>query len=76
MNFDKNTIAKLQKMSDDELSFVIREVANEAGIDGKNLSISKSDIAKIRTVLALATEEDIAKLLGQFGGKNNGRKSQ
>ena len=76
MNFDKSTIAKLQKMTDEELTFVIREVANEAGIDGKNLSINKADIAKIRTVLALATEEDIARLLGQFGGKINGRKSQ
>lgn len=75
MNFDKNTIAKLQKMTDEELTFVIREIASEAGIDSAALSIGKGDLAKIRTVLSLASEDDIARMLGQLGGGKNGRRS-
>lgn len=74
MNFDKKSLAKLLALSDDELALVIKEIAAEAGVDGKSFSVSKADVAKIRTVLSLASDSDIAQLLNQFGGGLNGRK--
>ena len=69
MNFDKNSVAKLLKLNDEELSNVIREIAKEAGVGGDNFTIGKSDLAKIRTFLTFASDEQIATLLKQFGGQ-------
>lgn len=72
MNLDRESISKLLLLSDAEFEKVLREIAKEAGIDAENLVINKSDITKIRTFLSFAGDDDIARLLGQFGGKNNG----
>lgn len=69
MNFDKNSVAKLLKLNDEELSNVIREIAKEAGVGGDNFTVGKSDLAKIRTFLTFASDEQIATLLKQFGGQ-------
>ena len=72
MNFDKKSLSKLSKLSDEELTSVIKQLAYEAGVGDKNFNVSKSDLTKIRTFLTFATYEQIASLLKQFGGKNNG----
>ena len=69
MNFDKQSLKKLLALSDEELINVLRDIAKEAGVDEKNLSIGKSDVIKIRAFLSMASEDDIARLLTQFGGK-------
>lgn len=69
MNFDKNSVAKLLKLNDEELSKVILEIAKEAGVGGESFTVSKSDLAKIRTFLTFASDEQIATLLKQFGGQ-------
>ena len=69
MNFDKNSLSKLSKLSDEELSAIIKELALEAGVGGENFQVNKGDLAKIRTFLTFATDEQIASLLSQFGGK-------
>ena len=69
MNFDKKSLSKLSKLSDEELRSVIKELAYEAGVGGENFNIGKNDLAKIRTFLTFATDEQIAYLLKQFGGK-------
>lgn len=69
MNFDKKSLSKLSKLSDEELTSVIKELAYEAGVGDKNFNVSKSDLVKIRTFLTFATDEQIASLLNQFGGK-------
>ena len=69
MNFDKKSLKKLITLSDEELIIVLRDIAKEAGVDDKNLNIGKSEVSKIRTFLSLASEDDIARLLTQFGGK-------
>ena len=69
MNFDKKSLSKLSKLSDEELTSVIKELAYEAGVGGENFNVSKNDLMKIRTFLAFATDEQIASLLSQFGGK-------
>ncbi len=69
MNFDKKSLKKLITLSDEELINVLRDIAKEAGVDDKNLNIGKSDVMKIRAFLSMASEDDIARLLTQFGGK-------
>lgn len=69
MNFDKNSLSKLLKLNDDELGKVIKEIAKEAGVGDENFTVSKSDLAKIRTFLTFASDEQIASLLKQFGGQ-------
>ena len=69
MNFDRNSLSKLLALSDEELASVIKEIASEAGVDPSGFTVSKADIMKIRTMLSLASNEEIAQLLKQFGGK-------
>ena len=69
MDFDKNSLSKLLKLNDDELGKVIKEIAKEAGVGDENFTVSKSDLAKIRTFLTFASDEQIASLLKQFGGQ-------
>lgn len=69
MNFDKNSINALLKLSDEELISVIKEIGTEAGVEAENLKIGKGDLMKIRTFLRFANDDDIKTLLTQFGGK-------
>ena len=69
MNFDKDSIRKLLKLSDDELGSLIKDLAKEAGGYGNDFSVSSADIKKIRAFLTFAKEDEIAALLKQFGGK-------
>ena len=69
MNFDKNSVSKLLNLSDEDLADVIKEIAKEAGVGDENFNVSKSDLAKIRTFLTFASDEQIASLLKQFGGQ-------
>ncbi len=71
MNFDRESLIKLLKLSDTELEKILRELAKEAGADTENLVITKSDIAKIRAFLTFAGDDEIARLMSQFGGKKN-----
>ena len=70
MNFDKKSLKKLLSLNDDELIKVLLDLGNEAGVDTKDLQISNADLMKIRTFLSMASEDDIARLLANFGGKN------
>ena len=69
MNFDKNSVSKLLKLNDEELSKVISEIAKEAGVGGEKFTIGKGDLTKIRTFLTFASDEQITALLKQFGGQ-------
>ena len=68
MNFDKNSLSQLLKLNDDELRKVITEIAHEAGVD-RQITIGAHDISKIRALLSIASEDDINRLIKQFGGK-------
>ena len=67
MNFDRNSLAKLLALPDAELEAVINDIAKEAGVDSK-INIKKSDLNKLRALLSVASEEDIARLIKHFGG--------
>lgn len=70
MNFDKKSLSKLLSLTDEELTKVLKDIAQESGINPNNLNIGKADIMKIRAFLSIASEDDIARLLSRFGGKN------
>ena len=70
MEFDKRSLEKLLALDDAAFESVIREVAAEAGI--KNLSVGRSDIAKLRAFLSVAGEGEINALLSKLGGRKNG----
>lgn len=72
MNFDRKSLSKLINMSDAELEAMLVEIGNEAGVDMKKIKIGKGDLAKIRTFLTFASDDDISKILGQLRGKENG----
>ena len=69
MNFDKKSLKKLLDLSDEELIKMLRDIARESGVDEKNLNVGKADVMKIRAFLSMASEDDIARILTQFGGK-------
>ena len=67
MNFDKNSLSELLKLSDDKLKEVIKDIAKEAGVENE-ITVSTKDIAKIRALLSIASEDDINRLISRFGG--------
>jgi hypothetical protein len=72
MNFDKKSLSKLLLLSDEELIKVLKEIAKESGVAPEKLKIGKADVIKIRAFLSMASDDDIARLLSRFGGKQNG----
>lgn len=71
MNLDRNALTKLLALGDNELIAVIKEIATEAGVDSGTLSLTHSDITKLRTALSFASNDEISAFLNQFlnGGK-------
>ncbi len=68
MNFDKKALSDLLKLGDAELCEVLKSLAAEAGADASALKITSSDAARIRTVLSLASDEEVAGFIEKFGG--------
>lgn len=71
MNFDKKSLSNLLALNDEEMIKVLKEIGKETGIPAEKLNIGKGDVLKIRAFLSMASDDDIARLISQFGGKNN-----
>jgi hypothetical protein len=71
MNFDKKSLSKLLTLSDEEMTRVLKDIAKEAGIEPETLKIGKAEIVKLRAFLSMASDDEIARLIAQLGGKNN-----
>ena len=69
MNFDKKSLSNLLALNDEEMIKVLKEIGKEAGIPAEKLNIGKGDVLKIRAFLSMARDDDIARLISQFGGK-------
>ena len=74
MNFNRDALTKLLALDDESLKKVLAEIANEAGVDPSSFNVSSADISKLRGVLSIASNDDIAAFIAQFGkgGKLNG----
>lgn len=68
MNFNRDSLKKLLSLGDEELAQILREIALESGVDVSSFSLGKTELTKLRTVLSLASDEDIAKMIAGFGG--------
>lgn len=69
MNFDRNSLTKLLTLPDEEFKKVLIEIAHESGIDASKFSFSDKDIAKLKTVLSLASDSDISEFMKKFGDR-------
>ena len=69
MNFDKEALSKLAKLSNEELRVILQKIAAESGVDTSNIKISDSDLSHLRAFLSMANEDDVARLIAQFGGQ-------
>ena len=69
MNLNKKALERIRSLNDEELAALIRSVAAEAGVDSSRLSLSQSELASLRSALAVASIEDVARLAQQFGIK-------
>lgn len=71
MNFNRDSLKKLLALGDEELAEIVREIAAESGVDTTSLVLGKSELAKLRAVLALASDEDISRMIAGLGGGKN-----
>ncbi len=71
MQIDKNLKNELLSLNDGTLKNLVNSIAQSAGINMANSSISKSDIEKIRAAITNATDKDAEEALKILGGKEN-----
>ena len=68
MQLDKKSMDRLLKLNDDQLRSVIGKLLAEYGVDVSRVPLATMDMGALRSVLQMASEEDIARLLGSLGG--------
>lgn len=66
MQLDKKTLQKLLSLSDEQLTAVIRSLAESSGLDLSEFNIRPDDINSIRSALSGATNEDLARAAEQL----------
>ena len=68
MQLDKKSMDRLLKLNDDQLRTVIGRLLTEYGVDVSRVPLATMAMGALRAVLHMASEEDIARLLGSLGG--------
>lgn len=66
MHLDKRTLQKLLLMNDEQLTAVIRSLAENSGLDLSDFNIRPDDVTSIRSALSGATDEDLARAAEQL----------
>ena len=66
MQLDRRTLQKMLSLSDEQLTNVIRSLAENSGLDLADFRISPNDINSIRTALSGATDEDLKRATDQL----------
>ena len=61
MTLDKNTMQMILSLPDDQLSFIIKRLAKESGVDLSGVSFSSTQLKSLRDALSVATDDDIAR---------------
>ena len=62
MQLDKRMLDRLLGMSDEQLEYVIRQIAEESGIPAEQLGLDPASIQSIRLALGMANDADLARL--------------
>ena len=68
MQLDKKGLERLLGLNDDPLRVVLGTLLTEYGVDVSRVPLAHMDMTALRSVLAVATDEDITRLLQSFGG--------
>ncbi len=68
MQLDKKGLERLLGLNDDQLRVVLGKLLTEYGVDVSRVPLAHMDMTALRSVLAVATDEDITRLLQSFGG--------
>lgn len=66
MQLDKKSLERLLKLNDDQLRGVLGKLLAEYGVDVSRVPLTQMDMTALRTVLAAATDRDVANLLQMF----------
>lgn len=74
MQIDRNAINRLTSLDDDRLKAVLNRLAHNSGIDLSHFNISAEDMASIRRILNMATDEDLKKITEKFNSMGRQRK--
>ena len=72
MQLDRKSLDRLLRLNDEQLRGVLGKLLAEYGVDVSRVPLGQMDMTALRTVLAAATEEDIARLLQSLGGTSGG----
>lgn len=59
MTLDKKTVDMLLSLDDQRLSFIIKKLAEDAGIPKNSINPSANELNGIRSALSMATDSDI-----------------
>lgn len=73
MQLDKRTLQKMLSLSDEQLTAVIRTLAESSGLDLSSFNIRPDDINSIRTALSGATDEDLVRATEQLRDFRRGK---
>ena len=68
MQLDKKSMDRLLKLNDEQLRAVIGKLLTEYGVDISRVPLATMDMTALRSILQLAGETDMAKLLQALGG--------
>ena len=61
MKIDKEKLNQIASLPDESLWQIIRALGVSSGIDLSGVSVSREQIAKIRSALSVVTDDDIAR---------------
>ena len=61
MKIDKEKLNQIASLPDESLWQIIRALGVSSGIDLSGVSVSREQIAKIRSALGIVTDDDIAR---------------
>ena len=74
MQIDRNAIIRLTALDDDKLKAVLTHIARNSGIDLSHFNVSADDMASIRRILNMATDEDIQNIMEKFNTRGHQKK--
>lgn len=76
MQIDRKKLDRILGMSDEQLSELVRAIANEAGVDPATLGLNPQNIQSIRTALGSATDQDLEQLNGVYEEYRKNRRNR
>lgn len=66
MNLDQNSLQRLLSLNDAQLRRVLKGLAADYGVDLSAFPLGDADLARLRSVLAAASPQDVEQFLNQF----------